>query len=353
MKKNLFVLLAAGILAITATSCKDKPTEEPSHVPTAPKVDTYKSDDLDMDGNPKQTRPPTEEGDFAGYNTRIGELKVHFIDVGQADCTLIQMPDGTNFLIDGGNRADAEDLKKYFLEIGVTRINAIIATHPHEDHIGALPAIIEAYDVGTVYMPDIDDEYLPTTMIYEEFVDTLIDNKVNVKIPKMNESIYKNNKHLSEFNIIYNGSLGEDDYNTYSLVARLQYGGYVFMFTGDADKDVEEYIISKNKKNEEYLDCDILKAAHHGSNTANCKEWIDILTPSYIFIPCEVDNEYHHPHPSTMKTFKSSGAKIYDMRESGTCLITTDGVDLNVYEHITGEYPLGSENYGGEIELPY
>ena len=296
--------------------------------------------------------PDTGDGDGdsdIGYAGALDGIEIYFLDVGQADCTLIHDDKhDLDILIDGGNRGDANDMIAFFEYLGIDDIDIMIATHPHEDHIGGLPAVISAFDIGTIYMPYVEEKHMPTTKIYEQFLTAIADNNIDAVVPEEGEMLYDD--YGLRIECLYDGHLGTDDYNTYSIVAKASYGDIDIMLTGDADREVEDYVLAAYSSDK--LDCEILKAGHHGSRTASSAAWLKAVSPEIATIPCETGNSYGHPHAETMKNLRGFGVEILDMREYGTIMISTDGLDYDVFTGLTGEYPLGSADYKGEILLP-
>ena len=296
----------------------------------------------------------TAGDDDASEGSGLGEaydfeydMLAYFLDVGQADCCLIEIGD-LDILIDGGNRGDSGDIIAFLEYLDIPDIDIVIATHPHEDHIGGLPDILDRFDVSAVYMPYVEERYMPTTKIYERFLTAIMENGVEAIVPEEGEILCDYGGFRLE--CLYGGGLGTDDYNTYSIVCRAVYGETEIMLTGDADREVESYILSKYSVDR--LDCDILKAGHHGSRTASGDEWLAAVSPEIAVIPCEAGNSYGHPHAETIVALDGVGADILDMRKKGTVLIQSDGSEYSVFTNLTGDYPLGSDDYDGIIRLP-
>lgn len=357
IKKIVLIMMSLSVLCLS--SCAGEQTSSSSESSINPTgVDLYRSDDIDENGNFIY-----DIGNNNSHTTVLPDIYVHFIDVGQADCTLIQMPNGNNYLIDCGNNADSKDLEKYFNSVGVKGFSAIIATHPHEDHVGSLGYIVSKYPVDKVYMPVINEELMDEKAVsdgsvYQAVLRILEKNNIEIVNPSVGETIFSTDD--LRFFFLYDGQLGEDDFNTYSLITKLIYGDTSFIFTGDADKEVEEWemerfgcdVIDPEHQEERGLDCDILKAAHHGSKTANSIEYLETTTPDAVFIPCEEGNRYGHPHKAAIDNFMSVNADIYYMDTVGTCIVVANNAYYEIYDNITNA-PLGSQNWDGQIDLPY
>ena len=248
-------------------------------------------------------------------------VSVHFIDVEQGDCTLIQLPENKVMLIDAGENGFEEDVFEYLDSLKIEKIDYLVATHPHSDHIGGMEEVIKEYDIGEIYMPNA----MATTKTYENMLDEI--DKKNMKI----NSAY-DGKTIFDYSGVRADIIapqkGEEfaDLNNYSAVVKLTYGEKSFLFMGDAEKEIEEYIL----KNHKDLKSDVLKVGHHGSSTSSEPEFIEAVNPEYAIISCGKDNEYGHPHKETLKTLKDTGTEVLRTDKMGTIIVKTDGKTISV-----------------------
>ncbi len=248
-----------------------------------------------------------------------GLAYVHFIDVGQGDCELIIADDGTTMLIDAGEAEYGADVVNYILDLGILKLDYVIATHPHSDHMGGLSSVISSgLEIGKIYMPQIASDYTPTTNTYEKFLRAVAAKELKISKGDNLEFPFgkgKINMYVSDYN--------EDNLNNYSIVIRYEIGESSFLFTGDIEALVEDYLI----KNDYMLDSDVLKVAHHGSSTSSTLDFLGTVTPDYCVIECG-DNSYNHPNSNTVKRLRIYTEEIYRTDVQGTVIFSTDGITL-------------------------
>ncbi|MCM1330014.1 MAG: MBL fold metallo-hydrolase [Ruminococcus sp.] len=256
------------------------------------------------------------------------DLEIHFIDVGQGDCSLI-MWEGAAMLIDCGEREQAETVLKYLKKQGVKKLDYIVATHPHSDHIGGMGDIISAVEVEKVIAPRVTDDMTPTTKTYERFLKALSDKALRLTAAKPGTTYTlgtsAEGKTPPKFEIIAPVD-DYDDLNNYSVVIRLTYGGTSYLFTGDAEKQAESDILKSGAE----LNSDVLKVGHHGSSTSTSEDFYNEVSPKICIIQCGSDNSYGHPHKETMETIENSGAKVYRNDTDGTVIVYSDGDEIFV-----------------------
>ena len=243
------------------------------------------------------------------------DLEIQFLDVGEADCALINS-NGEYALIDAGNTIDGNKIVKYFESLGITDFKYLFGTHAHEDHIGGLANIIYNFNIGTVYMPNVPSEYKS----YHNVLKAL--NKKNLELNNpINDEEYKLGE--STLKIIYNGE-NEEDINNSSLIIKLTYKNKSFLFTGDTTKEVEDKILDKE------INSNLLKVSHHGSNDASSANFLVKVHPEYAIISVGKDNDYYHPHQVTLDKLERLGTKIYRTDLDGTIIVKSDGENINI-----------------------
>lgn len=247
---------------------------------------------------------------------KSGEMTVSFIDVGQGDCTLLTEGD-TVILVDAGESFAAETVVRYMQNLGIDEIDCLIATHPHSDHIGGLPEVMESFTVGDVIMTDLPEELVPTTKTYENFLIAVSENSKRV-LPASPGETYS----YGEIDIEILGPISEsDNLNSMSVVARASYGNTSVMLTGDAEKDEEKDITEKFPD----LSADLLKVGHHGSKTSTSADWLEAVNSQYAVISCGEDNDYGHPNSVTLDRLDKYGVEYYRTDLLSTVVFVSDG----------------------------
>lgn len=276
----------------------------------------------------------TDEVPDAAVNSFIqkdADLEIHFIDVGQGDCSLIKW-EGASILIDCGEREQADTVLKYLKKQGVKKLDYIIATHPHSDHIGGMGDIISELEVGKVIAPRVSDDMTPTTKTYERFLQALKDKSLKLTAAKPDTTYTLSSTKASaadkrppKFEILAPVN-DYKDLNNYSVVIRLTYGRTSYLFTGDAEKEAELDILEYGAE----LDSDVLKMGHHGSSTSSSDKFYEEVSPDICVIQCGNGNSYGHPHKETIDKINSSGAKVYRNDTDGTVIVYSDGDEIFV-----------------------
>ena len=241
-------------------------------------------------------------------------LLVDFIDVGQADSILIRNQDQV-MLIDAGTNEAGETVVNYLKELGITKINYLVGTHPHEDHIGGIDDVISNFDIGQIYMPKMET----TTKTFEDVLEAIENKNLTVTAPNKGDKI-ELGQAVGTF--MTDPILDKDNLNLSSLVMRLEFGNTSFLFMGDAEKENEETI--------NWPKTDVLKVGHHGSNTSSSKKFLEQIEPEYSIIMVGKDNSYNLPKQETIDNLKSIGSEIYRTDENGTIKIISDGNHLEI-----------------------
>lgn len=249
-------------------------------------------------------------------NEVTSDLQIYYFDVGQADSILILNND-TAMLIDAGNNADGPLLVDYIKnKLKINKIDIVVGTHPHEDHIGGIDDIINNFDIEDIYLPEV----ITTTKTFEDMI-TAIENKdLAISIPEKGERFKLGE---AEFEVIYTGT-NDKDLNATSIIINMLYGEKTYLFTGDTTEEVEDTILNQN------IDIDVLKVAHHGSRYSSSYEFLKIATPEYAIVSVGEENSYEHPHQEAINRIKKHTNNIYMTKDVGTILLTSDGKEIEI-----------------------
>lgn len=249
--------------------------------------------------------------------SRENDVKIHFIDVGQGDCTVID-DNGHCMIIDGGESENGDKIVNYIKGLGISKIDYVIATHPHADHIGGLCKVIGNFDVNNIIMPDA----VSSSKVFENFLSAV--EKSNAKVIKA-ENGNKYKLGLSEFNVV--GPIKPDgNMNNNSVVIKLRYGNNSVLLAGDAEYEEENDIVNSGVD----ISADVLKVGHHGSKTSTSDEFVSKVKPKYVVISVGKDNNYGHPSEDIIEKIGKMGVSIYRTDTMGNIVMTFDGDNVSI-----------------------
>ena len=251
-------------------------------------------------------------------------LFVHYIDVGQADCTLLKYGD-VDILIDAGNSADGKQVVSYLTRLGVDDLELVIATHPHEDHIGGMYDVLKAFEIEAIWTTTATYN----TSVYRSFTEQIAKEKLNLHHPKPGEV-----HSFDEIQLTVLGPMRENypDLNDTSIVVMAEFLGKRFLFTGDMESIAETEMMASGAD----VKADVLKVGHHGSYSSTSYSFLKAVDPDYGVIPVGRNNEYGHPHAAPLTRLIGLGVRVYRTDTMGTVVCATDGNTLAFFQEMNG-----------------
>ena len=251
-------------------------------------------------------------------------MSVHFIDVGQGDCTVIKLEGGQSIIIDSGEAVHAPYIKRYLKSENIRRFDLCVVTHPHSDHYGGMAQILEDYPADKTILPKIPSKLLPDDNYYLDFISACNKYSDEVDFASAGQKI-----KIGGAEITVLGPVGSyDDLNDMSIVLKVSVGDASFIITGDCSKDEEKDIISRFGEQE--IKCSVLRLAHHGSDDSTGDEWLNAADPDAAVISVGKNNRYSHPSASTLAKLDSKGIRYYRTDICGDIImkVTDDNIEI-------------------------
>lgn len=246
------------------------------------------------------------------------KLMISYMDVGQGDAAYIKV-NGNDILIDAGPRSNSKELLEQLKAKNIDDFELVIATHPHEDHIGGMVDVFKEYEVKAFYSPKITH----TTKTYENLVKAVKDEGLKTK--ELKGGMVIDLGEGAKFEVFTPQKSEYEELNDYSPIMKLSFGDTSYLFTGDAEKLAEEEALAKYKTS---LDSDVIKFGHHGSSSSSSNAFIEAVSPKYGIISCAKDNKYGHPHRETLDIIKKYNIKTFRTDTDGEIILTSDGKSI-------------------------
>ena len=244
-------------------------------------------------------------------------LQVHFIDIGQGDATLLEY-NNINLLIDSGPNSSEEKLLKYLELNNINKIDYLIATHPHEDHIGNMDAILKNIEVENFLAP----KSIYETEDFYNMLKEIKNNNLKIDILRKGSNQITIDSNI-DIEILSPSKENYENTNNFSPIIKLTHQNNSFLFTGDAEIEAEREVMNLN------IDIDVLKVGHHGSSSSSSTEFLNATTPKISVISCGIQNQFSHPHKQTLESLNDINSKIYRTDEDGTILLISDGLKIS------------------------
>ena len=253
-------------------------------------------------------------------NTNVVEgqdVVVKFFDVGQADSIFVQSA-GVNMLIDAGTNNMGNTVVQNLKDLGITKIDYLVGTHPHEDHIGGMDDVINNFEIGTIYMPKVQTN----TKTFEDVLDAISNKGLTITTPEVGY-VFEVGNTKCEVMCAGTGTTEENsNLNLSSIVIRMVYGEESFLFMGDASE--------KNESSRQWPQTTVLKVGHHGSDTSSSESFLNQVKPEISVISVGINNTYGHPKKTTLDKLNALETSIYRTDQNGTITITCDGTNCVV-----------------------
>lgn len=249
-----------------------------------------------------------------------GTLEIHYIDVGQGDCTLIKNIDAEGkesyMLIDAGDNSMGTKVQNYLSKQGISKLELMIVTHADADHEGGADVIITKFDVANVWIPNQPKE----TTTHRDVLDAMKHKGIKATEPSVGDVYYLGDTSITVIGPVDN----YENTNSTSICVKIVKGNTSFLFCGDAEEEAELDMVTAGAD----LSANVYHVNHHGSKTSSTEQYLKAVNPTWAVISCGENNDYWHPHGSTLNTLRKFGILVYRTDEQGTIIATSDGNDI-------------------------
>lgn len=253
------------------------------------------------------------------------EMRVYMLDVGQGDAFLIRTA-SCNVLLDGGESDNGDRLVRMLHAIGVQKLDYIINSHPHYDHFGGLITVLAEMPVGTLYLCDVPDALMPTSAYFFDFMDAMEASDATVRIPQCGDTLVLDDAVLTFLSV---DNSAYTDLNDCSLLCRIDHNEISFLFCGDLSAKSEREFVRQGL----IQPVDVLKCAHHGSNSSSCDAFLAAAQPQCVMIPVGTENDYGHPSVQCLKRIGAYTDQVFRTDTDGDVMFSSDGTKLMVTIH--------------------
>ncbi len=309
MKRNVVFSLLLALLLVIFVGCGGQNDSEINQPPAQASASEALSQTV-----------PAQKHNNTSQPFVSGKLSAHFINVGQGDSILLQLPNNQTMLVDAGQNEASLTVVSYLQNQGIKKIDYLVATHPHADHIGGMDTVIQAFEIGKVYMPRVTT----TTENFESVLRSL--QAKGLKITPAKAGLTVIDQGGLKINFLAPCSSGYEDLNNWSAVLKVQFRNSSFLLTSDAQSESEQEMLASGAN----LKADVLKVGHHGSYSSTTPTFLKAVSPKYAVISVGAGNDYGHPHQETLAKLVNAGVKVYRTDRDGTVIFVSDGKTLTV-----------------------
>ena len=280
------------------------------------------SDAIDFIGgiatDENHTQTETESKTNATDTTNALDLNVHFIDVGQGDCTLLTCGDQT-MLIDAGDNNKGSTIATYLKKNGIKTLDIVVGTHNDADHVGGLDVILYQFDCKNVIL----SKFAKDNKTYDDVIQTCKNKNYKIQYPEQGTEYTLGDAKVT---ILSDPNYKADSANNSSISLLVTHYDNAFLFTGDSEEEAELELLKNN--NFADMNIEVLKVGHHGSKTSTSEDFLKSVNPTYAVISCGEDNSYKHPHAATLNAIRGSHISMFRTDKQGTIVATSNGTDI-------------------------
>ena len=328
-----------AIVTVFLTGCSESANHldnESDHSETVLQddADIIESNEVELQQDDSAQQAEEEPIEVEEVVQSVDEGKIHFINTGNSDAILIENQ-GYFAMIDTGDTDDDVKVKSYLQKQGVKRLEYLVLTHYHADHIGGADTLLSDFEVGTTLVPNGD----ANTQVYRDYINALSHKGLKPSVPLEGAKFELGSATLT----VYNTAGGNRNENNNSLVVVYENGEDRALFTGDAEAEVENQL--------SIGDIELLKVGHHGSKTSSSPSFINQIQPEYAVILTGQPNQYGHPHQETLSLFESKGIPVYRTDEQGDIVFTSTGHGFET-ELSPGSYTPGQSSSNSNTSEP-
>lgn len=260
-------------------------------------------------------------GVIDGIEKQDSDFTVYYLDVGQSDCSIV-ICDNKVMMIDSGSKSSYIKIRGALLALGIDKIDYLVVTHPHDDHMGNAADIIKKYNVENIIMPKIASENQVDTLTYSDLISSIANHDVNPMTVNVGDKISFGRANIDFFAPFEQN----DNLNNMSIVLKVNFGETSFLFQGDAENSIEKQLLSSDMD----VSADVIKVGHHGSNTSSSEKYLDVVNPSIAVVSCGADNSFKHPNKQTIDLLEKQDVNTYVTAYNGNITITSDGKSVDV-----------------------